>query len=409
MPRLFLGNFEFEHHLAAKVPRQLPEAVRRISAEMACVWVAIATDGEAIWTPDPVDPDFFDYLRTVGGPAVAAVTTKLGIDPSFELVPWGWTDEVRNFARAHRLMVDAPPQAVVRAVNSRRFSAQLERDWDVGLTGTTEVRSLKVLAEAIRAAQSVSTDWVVKAEFSMSARERILGRGTQVPQQARRWVEKRLRDDGVVFLEPWVERVAEVGLQFTIPKSGAPVFEGVTPLLTDRTGGYRGSRFSPDEQIEQIWKDAIAVGHRVAQCVQAEGYFGPLGIDAVRYRDIDGGTSLRPIQDVNGRYTMGRLSLGFRRLLNAGECGSWLHIGLPSDASGPAHYWREHIEPHRLPAMRLIRTAPFEVGGRPSRHIRFAVFAPNAEALAQFERAMLNRSRPSESSDGDASRLQNNP
>jgi hypothetical protein len=153
-----------------------------------------------------------------------------------------------------------------------------------------------------------------------------------------------------LFLEPWVECVAEAGIQWTIPRKGAPVLEGVVPLLTAPSGQYRGSRFRSDGDVAGAWAEAVAAGRGVAIKLQEMGYFGPLGIDAARYRDAAGDVRLRPVQDVNARWTMGRLALGWQRL---GVGQVWRH-GRAGDAPGnPA----------------ILKTSPLTVGGRPVQHV----------------------------------------
>ena len=78
----------------------------------------------------------------------------------------------------------------------------------------------------------------------MSARERTLGRGSPASPQAVQWVQKQLTQNDAVYFKPWVERIEELGIQFTIPPTGEPVLEGITPLLTDHLGTYRGSRIA---------------------------------------------------------------------------------------------------------------------------------------------------------------------
>ncbi|MFG0334706.1 MAG: hypothetical protein ACF8TS_15220, partial [Maioricimonas sp. JB049] len=118
----------------------------------------------------------------------------------------------------------------------------------------------------------------------------------------------------------------EAGLQWTVPRAGPPLLEGVTTLHVDESGQYRGSGFSAASDVPAVWREAVQVGERAALAVQEQGYFGPLGIDAMRYRRADGTVGLRPLQDINGRWTMGRLALGWRRLLGEDETGCWQHL-----------------------------------------------------------------------------------
>jgi hypothetical protein len=198
---------------------------------------------------------------------------------------------------------------------------------------------------------------------------------------------KRVSD---CFFEPWLHRVAEAGLQFSIPKSGEPVLEGITPMFADASGVYRGSRFHFDPAAEDDWARAVEVGRRAAACAQEVGYFGPLGIDAMMYQTEERQMRIRPLQDVNARFTMGRLALGFRRLLGRGECGTWLHVRWPTDdVSAPRRHFDEMAG--RLPdAVRIVRTSPFETDARPVSHGTFAVFTPSKEILAAAEAQILS-------------------
>ena len=99
------------------------------------------------------------------------------------------------------------------------------------------------------------------------------------------WVQKQLAENEAVYFEPWVDRIEEVGVQFTIPKEGEPLLEGITPLLTDHVGTYRGSRFrgaSCQLARSDEFAAVLDIVTQAAQRIQQHGYFGPLGIDAMR-------------------------------------------------------------------------------------------------------------------------------
>ena len=394
MKRLFIGNYDFEHQLSAAGGWEPPESIRRLNAELATVWIAIADDGDFIRTPAQGESTFFEEMAAVGLPNVRPVTNEREITDLVELVPWGWTEEIRNRADQQGWNYSTPPQTVVTESNSRRFSFQCEQEWNIGLEGAVVIDSVETLAESIRRLPKGDDRWVVKAEYSMSARERVLGQGSQLPEPTLHWAQKRIERDGVVFLEPWVDRIAEAGLQFTIPQSGKPVCEGVTPLLTGERGEYLGNRFAVHDDIESIWSSSIETAQQVALKLQAKGYFGPLGIDAVRYRDRDGELRLRPLQDINARYTMGWLALGFRGLLQPGETGTWLHLRQPHASIDKLKEWSTEIQ-QRLPAeARMIRTSPWEINGKPVRQGTVVLRSPSQSVQDEAERiAFVSDSR----------------
>lgn len=327
MPRFFLGNFDFEHRLADP-DRQLPQKLARINAELATSWLAIADEGDYLWTPQSIEASFFEQAARDGLPRVIPVVSFDDVPRGVECIPWGWTDDVRRLCDKHGWVRNDPPHEAVRAANSRRFSAALEREWLCGLEFAGEATSLQQI-ERLITFHDPGSRWVVKAEFSMSGRERILGRGS--PTEAdRNWIEKRLASDGVVFFEPWVERLDEVGIQIDIPREGDPQLLAVVQMLVDERGQYAGSQFAPRRlktptNLISPSRDATDLALRAAKRLQSLGYFGPLGIDAMQYRAADGLVRWRPLQDVNARWTMGRLSLGLRQLLQPRETGCWRH------------------------------------------------------------------------------------
>jgi len=164
---------------------------------------------------------------------------------------------------------------------------------------------------------------------------------------------------------------------------------GVTPLLVDRSGVYRGSRFGcPAHELEE-WQPAVEIAMRVAGRLQSLGYFGPLGIDAMRYRDNTGEIRLRPLQDLNARYTMGRLALGFVRLLPLGWCGSWLHFHRRHLAGRDLDSWFAAIGSSLPPGTIAAVTSPRRVGSQLVAHHAVLIMAASPEALRQAETALF--------------------
>ncbi|MGC1272386.1 MAG: hypothetical protein WBC44_01670 [Planctomycetaceae bacterium] len=308
MPRLFVGNFDFEHRFGREgtLPRHLVE----INAALAPVWATIADDGDAVWTPTPIDLAIFDRLARQRLPRLTPVAEPQMLDREFEFVFWGENEWARSAAqRWGRTWLGCEPD-IVRRVNSRRFKFELERRFDVLPDGAALVGNVEELATALTL--QANDGWVLKAEFGGAGREVRFGAGPPSKQDLA-WASNRFRQGVVVTVERRLERLDEAGIQFHVERNGDVVCLGVTPLLTRPTGGYLGSGFDDEPQLCIDWAQAVEVGRRVAEAVAAEGYFGPLGIDAMRYRDAAGAIRVRPLQDLNARYTMGGLALGLRR------------------------------------------------------------------------------------------------
>lgn len=350
MPRLFVANLHFELQIASD-RQTLPINLEQRTAELAASWLAVANTGDSIWCPQPVADSFWRDMAGRGLPLVHGLSDPAAVPPGLELVPWGWSATIERFARSIRATCDAPPASAVATANSRRFALALEQQWDVGLERTAPITSLAELDHALCTIGPYER-WVLKAEYGAAARQRIICTGRTHDPTSAGWIRKRLAAGEWLIFEPWVERIAEVGVQWTIPHSGPPVLEGVTELLTDADGQYRGSIFGLDTAALEHWAAAVEVTRQAATQIQQHGYFGPLGIDAMCYRDAAGHARMRPLQDINARWTMGRLALGWRRIMPSGV---WRH-GTPS-----AFAERRHADP------RVVRTSPEAVGNRPAR------------------------------------------
>ncbi|MDB5343776.1 MAG: hypothetical protein JWP89_2153 [Schlesneria sp.] len=371
MPRLFVGNFDFEHRLAAP-GRQLPAKLQRLNAELATSWLAIADDGDYLWTPELIDASFFEGAVANGLPKVIPIISFDAVPSRVECVPWGWTDDIRQLCDRHGWICNDPHDHAVRAANSRRLSSGLEQEWRIGLPFSGEATSFDQIERYI-ALQDKGGRWVIKAEFGMSGRERLLGSGIPVGAD-RSWIDKRLNAKGIVFFEPWVKNVTEVGIQIDIPREGEPqLLEAVTMTADDR-GQYSGSRL-PSLVTEQThvvlrpsdWGLAIDIALQAARRIQSLGYFGPLGIDAMQFRDENEQLHIRSLQDINARWTMGRLSLGFRKLLKPRESAKWMHgppnINAPVDIPNAITILRSLLESKGMrltPERELVVQAVFE-------------------------------------------------
>ena len=346
MNRFFYGNFDFEDQLRGEVQR--PARLERLLLELASSWLAVAEAGDRIWCPGRLPQEFLASLSRWGLPADIFVAEARDIPAGLELIPWGWSSAAVEFGERHGLVIEAPPLDVVRLANSREYSVPREEppadDWDFA----TLCRTLgQVLACVERL--PATTAWVIKANWSHAARERILGRGPVISAADIQWVKQRLARDGVVSWELWLQRESEIGIQWHIPRGGPPQLIAITELLVDARGQYAGTRalaprgigFQPvisredvheDDRLEAYptppeWAILAAEATRPAVHDLAQrGYFGPVGIDAMRYLDSDSHLPrTRPLQDINARWTMGRLAAGWFERMGVNRPVTWWH------------------------------------------------------------------------------------
>ena len=435
MNKILLPNLFFEEELQSIATTGSPQA-RRLAAELGPVMglLAIKDTGRSIVVvdadarPDDIPPALQHTMFLTLDEAAACARNENA--SAWEVVPWGWSDVAvgillksfeekstfgwpgwegagpirRGFLRSAQSSpngfmavsnneghpFDAPNIDAVRVVNSRSFQSRF--DAAVAIDGSERIdafgtlcHSLSQVAAAIRVAVDFCPrGWVIKADLSHASRNRLLGHSHELRREHLAWLESRFANGECVYVEPWVERIVECGLQFQIIPSSATSgieFIGAAEMLTDDAGRYRGSVVcrdqSPDSPQNRFWRPAIEHCRRVATAAAAEGYYGPMGFDCMVFRHPQRDSRwLRLSHDINGRMTMGRLALSLKSLVERGETGVWLH------ASGNSlqQCWNGSDDiPHN--DVRIERTSPGLIGGIPAKTVTAFVVSGNSEQL----------------------------
>ncbi len=363
MPRAFISNFDFEHQLAGVTRKGTVPLAR----DLAATWLSIAKPGDVIEGLLDVDDEFEAELVKLGRTLTGATSTLAQVaqsglethsDVSLEPTPWGWSTELHD-ARSPRATGPIPDPRFVAKVNSRRFSHDLERILKCRLPSASLVQTAREFRFAARDLAEHGGGWIAKADFSMSSRERILSREAPTDEH-NKWVENRIGENGAVFVEPLLDLVEEAGAQFEISKDGNIERLGLTGLLATDQGRFAGIWLRRASEREQQFVAAEQVAFGAAQKIADAGYFGPLGIDMACYMDREQ-LRVRPLQDINARFTMGRLALGYSDVLMPDEQAIWLFV--PWTQVGCAREFMSDVRDVLAHGVRAHRTSPWCVNG----------------------------------------------
>jgi len=306
------------------------------------------------------------------------------------VVPWGWTNQVRSSFSIGCENPNVPHHKSVLKINSRSFNQQ----FDVQITANERTSSFGHFCfdsdewsfRVEKLAEAGFDRWVTKPQISHAGRNRLLGQGSQLNQQQVGWLDRQFQNSGSVYVEPWVDRIEDCGLQFQISENSGVEFVGVTKLLNDKMGRYAGSVIccpQTQQRWQTEWDHAIQHGHTVCQAALESGYTGPLGIDAFRFRDIDGQTATRVCNDINGRFTMGRAALQLRSLLQPGEFGVWCQISKLKYAELRAKANKMATMPP-WHGVRMVETSPFSIASQPVHIGTLLLIAEDLQKLIQF-------------------------
>ncbi|MDA1232173.1 MAG: hypothetical protein O2856_15470 [Planctomycetota bacterium] len=400
MNRLLLPNLFFEEELQS-ISTKGSLSARRLVAELGPVMGLLAAEkigqsinpgiiGESrciVVVDDDARPDDvplallhveFLTLDELAAIVLQDSNATSNQTPVWDVVPWGWSESAILRVQLPGLQnIHAPNIDVVRFVNSRQFQSQC--DAAIEIDGTSRIDSFGTLChsvEDVSAAVRNACDysprgWVIKGDLSHAARNRLIGRTRELFREHRVWLESRFGVGESVYVEPWVERIAECGLQFEIVRStqtklsvATVRFVGEAEMLTDEAGRYCGSIVrslqADPNQSGYVWQRAMDHCRQIAETVAELGYFGAIGFDCMMFRCPQHNRRwLRLSHDINGRLTMGRVALSLRGLLEPCETGIWVHA-----AADSLQQFENESDIFPSGNVRIIHTTCGRIGGK---------------------------------------------
>lgn len=402
--RVFIPNLTFEDDLCGRSKRHT-KGTQQAVRDLAPVMGILADDGDVVLVPEvPRESELPECLKHVR--FADSLNTEEG---EVGIVPFGWTDDVRKTAAACGMpSCEIPNVEAVRCVNSRDFNADHDvvlseggNSFDDSAFGCL-CRSSNEVREAVARFRRDGFDrWVAKCRISHAGRNRLLGTNSDFNQQQSGWLERQLKDSGCVYVEPWVERLDEWGLQFVIKgtddrssdsQSDTVWFTGAAKLINDDMGRYQGSVVRSADTAAGIPEAAIRHGSNVCQAAERRGYRGPVGIDCFRYRTPSGSSSMRLCNDINARFTMGQFALQFVEQLTAddetafwGQFRSdvfWGNLPVASDSS----------DVRSVHDVRVILTSPRTIQSRPVQTVTALLTGPSEPAVRQVRNMLAETS-----------------
>jgi hypothetical protein len=224
----------------------------------------------------------------------------------------------------------------------------------------------------------------------------------QLSAAQKRWLAHALQNGRQLVIEPWLERELDFSIQLEMGLRGLKLC-GYTGLINDPKGQFRAN-WAAANYNRRIPANVAALFGELADisgCLQrlyryilslleAElqhaDFIGPVGIDAFVYRTPHGDCQLKPVVEINPRYTMGRLTLELMKRTCPGSCGLFRIVSrAQARAEGAADF--------AAYAVSLSERFPLRLEGEPMPKIREGALCLNDPAHAQVCLATFQVSR----------------
>ncbi len=217
-----------------------------------------------------------------------------------------WQQALRTGTPAHADLAWADPGA--RAANDRRLAHAVAARHGMALPGSRVITTVSDLAD-LADLGDLGGEWIAKLPWTAAGRDRCRGRGAPNAEQRTR-LERLLASCGALVVEPWCDRITDVGVCATVEADGRVTAHPPHGLLSDARGGFlgidlAGAVLEPAEHA-QLETMVAAAGAAIAET----GYTGRFAIDAFAYRD-GAVRRFHPLCEINARTTFGWIARAF--------------------------------------------------------------------------------------------------
>lgn len=174
---------------------------------------------------------------------------------------------------------------------------------------------------------------LLKAPYDCAGRGHQRIKSDSSEQEIRLGIIKTITAHGGIVVEPWLDRVLDFSSLYEMTATGEVKYIGMTEMENDAAGRFIGTRVYPKwgtgippEIAEFLFREADVMAWYRTKIPAAlsellEGYMGPVGVDAMVYRNTEGSLALRHIIELNVRMTMGRVALELQKKSGPGKAG----------------------------------------------------------------------------------------
>jgi uncharacterized ferritin-like protein (DUF455 family) len=233
---------------------------------------------------------------------------------------------------------------------------------------------------------------VVKQAFGVAGSNALRLWEPEILDRQWRWMANAFAHQRELVVEPWLERLQDFSVQLEMTADGLKLC-GFTGLVNDARGQF-AANFAESHHHQRLPAAVVAQFHQPADSsgrlleiyrelmaqleaeLRAADFAGPLGIDAFVYRDGGGSARLKPVVEINPRYTMGRVLVELMRHTAQNSAG-WLRL------VNTAQLRAAGFENFSNFARAIEEKFPLQFEGDPPARIRAGALCLNDPATAQ--------------------------
>ncbi len=316
--------------------------------------------------------EWLESLQTVGfqppeflevdpsQPAAVVTTPKIG-----GIEPWGWSPQVRaafsslverlvstsggNSEWCRSLLQSQPISNHLAHIFSKSWGAEILNQWLIEhpeserffggreIVGITLRDETAVYAEIDRLL-SIGHSIMIKAPYGTSGMQvKEIRQPADLSERIRIWIKNILFKQRGIVVERYLDPLVDLSVQLEIGPEKIQIFSA-RQMITGNHHEYRGAYLGKkppglNSEYQRFFHEALSTWQEFLRYVggrlREEGYQGPTGVDALLWRENNGSIRIKPLIEVNPRWTMGRVALELEKLLAPGVNAVWLILPVP--------------------------------------------------------------------------------
>ncbi len=340
-----------------------PATLRKFEKDIAPLLSFLASSDDYVIVENEGLESFVSFWNKYGFncPNFISLKTVNQLNTNFELKPWGWSQIVNH--------------QIKTLVNNKRFDFSLSetkqlfsRHTSLELVAQLNLNKQKhdpflcvppnptittCFADIETLFNTESNGIVLKTLYSSSGRGLAFIKTHDELCQVRSWVNSQLKQHGYLLAETLLDKVQDASFQFHV-NSQSIEFLGLNFFDADDQGRFLKEHFETPESVKPYLPDSNTwLNDAVELLTQAlldmgimKKYEGPIGIDAMFFKDKQNKIRLQPCIEANMRCNMGLVNLYLKKRIHTDSKGFWqIH---PCKKGEAKSFFEDQIEKHPI-------------------------------------------------------------
>jgi len=328
-----------------------PEFLRKFERDVAPLMGFVGSDSDLIISNN-CNSQFLEFWERAGVrlpkfTSLKDIPEQIGDEKLF-FMPWGWSKTVHRLLGPLKQLSDpsfvSSPVYEWKKDNRDVFS----RETSVKFLNEIKERTpdhdfisipyypviVESMEELLSWEKRNELPYVFKTPWSSSGRGLYPVNAEDFVKRSRIWVKSRLRQQGKLIIEPWLNKKQDLSFQFYIHSGGEIDYLGLNYFEAGDVGEFKREFIGMPEvlfnNIEKFnlpegWEDETV---KVLLDILNENgfhknYCGPIGIDGMIFEDESGGIKVHPCIEINFRMNMGYVNLKLKDILHFDSVGEW--------------------------------------------------------------------------------------